>query len=650
MKHKSRRGALGGAGMTAKVQARLAPLTKLVERNQHDQIVSTARELLKTLPTHPYVLKALSFGLIGQQNHDLALPVLEQALRLDPTDPELHNNLGICLSAAMRSDEAIACFDHALALDGSDPEVWRNMGEALCQMNRWVDAIPCLVKAIELFPGDYDAAIDKLAQALMDSGRNEEALACYRALSAGEPDNAVYLGAQVTASLKLCEWENLARTTERLRQVSSGFERITLAPFHAMAVPGITAAELRRTVETYARREIPDMAQRMPALSSGRRGATTAAGRLRVGYLSNDLVQTHPVAQVVPQVFESHDRSRLEVFAYSMGPDDGSAVRKRLVSACEHFIDIRTLGVESTARKIHGDGIDLLVDLQGWTTGGRPIALARRAAPIQVNWLGYAGTMGLSRLADYIIGDWIVTPPEHGTLYTEQIVRLPHCYLPMDATQVVGERPDRGAVGLPPDALVFCSFNNSYKFNPQVFDLWCRLLNEVPGSCLWLSRPAGNGADNLMREALARGVAADRIIFAARVEQRSEYLVRLQLADLALDPFPYNSHSSGMDVLWAGVPMVTLRGDTFASRVGASLLAAAGLPECIAQSPAEYLQISVDLCRQPARLQELRQRLAANRGTAPLFDMKQFTRDLEDLYFRMHEGEFARAEASATKA
>lgn len=647
MKHKSRRGALGGAGMAAKVQARLAPLTKLVERSQHDQIVATARELLKTLPSHPYVLKALSFGLIGQQNYDLALPVLEQALRVNPADPELHNNLGICLSAAMRSDEAIECFDRALALDDSDPEVWKNRGEALCQMNRWADAIPCLVKAIELFPGDYDAAIDKLAQALMDSGRNEEALACYRSLSAGEPDNAVYLGAQLTASLRLCHWEDLAATTERLRHISSGFERLTLGPFHALAVPGIAAAELRRIIETYARREIPDVAVRMPALSSGRRGATATANRLRLGYLSPDWVQTHPVAQVVPQVFECHDRSRLEVFAYSMGPDDGSPVRKRLISACEHFVDVKALGVESTAQRIREDRIDVLVDLQGWTTGGRPIALARRAAPIQVNWLGYAGTMGHSRLADYIIGDSIVTPPEHATLYTEQIARLPHCYLPMDATQVVGERPGRAEAGLPPDALVFCSFNNSYKLNPQVFDLWCRLLNEVPGSCLWLGRPAGNGADNLLREALARGVAADRIFFARRVEQRSEHLARLQLADLALDPFPYNSHSSGMDVLWAGVPMVTLLGDRFASRVGASLLAAAGLPECIARCPAEYLQICVDLCFQPGRLQALRQRLAANRSTAPLFDMKQFTRDLEDLFFRMHQGDFALAETSA---
>lgn len=649
MKHRSRRPASGGAGMTAKVQARLGPLTRLVERRRHDEIVSTSRELLKTLPTHPYVLKALSFGLIGQQNYDLALPVLEQALRLNAGDPELHNNLGICLSAAMRSDEAIECFDRALALDAADPEVWRNMGEALCQMNRWADAIPFLVKAIELFPGDYDAAIDKLAQALMNSGRNEEALACYRSLSAGEPDNAVYLGAQLTASLKLCHWEDLAATTERLRQISAGFERVTLGPFHALAVPGIAAAELRRIIETYARREIPDVAVRVPALSSGRRGAAVTADRLRIGYLSHDWVQTHPVAQVVPQVFECHNRSRLEVFAYSMGPDDGSAVRRRLISACEHFVDVRTLGVESTAQRIHEDRIDILVDLQGWTTGGRPIALARRAAPIQVNWLGYAATMGLPRLADYIIGDSIVTPPEHATLYTEQIARLPHCYLPMDATQVVGERPDRAAVGLPPDALVFCSFNNSYKFNPQVFDLWCRLLNEVPGSCLWLSRPAGNGAANLMREALARGVAADRIIFAGRVEQRSEYLARLQLADLALDPFPYTSHSSGMDVLWAGVPMVTLLGDTFASRVGASLLAAAGLPECISRSTAEYLQLCIDLCCQPGRLQELRERLAANRNTAPLFDMKQFTRDLEDLYFRMHEGDVAPAEASAAK-
>ena len=649
LKHKQRRVRSGGVATSEKLRARLAPLVRLVAQQRHREIVQAATELLRIFPAHAYVLKALSFGLIGEEDHESAIPVLEQALRLAPADPELHNNLGICLSAVLRWDEAIACFDRALALDGADAEVWKNKGAALCHINRWDDAIPSLVRAIELFDGDYDDAIDRLAAALLNAGRNDEAYNCYAELSRGAPTNPGYLASMLVAGLRTCNWDGLSASVELVRGLSSDFERPSLAPFHALAVPGISQVELLQVAETQVRCDVPASVFNQPPLIAPADRCRRKPGRLRLAYLSYDFSANHPVAAVIPQVLESHDRTRVETFGYAMGRDDGSDVRQRLVRAFEHFVDIRDLGVEATARKIADDGIDILVDLQGWTKGGRPAALARRPAPILVNWLGYAGTMGNQRLADYLIGDAIVTPPEQACCYTEKIARLPHCYLPMDATQTIAEAPGRAEAGLPETGLVLCSFNNSYKFNPQVFDLWGLLLNAVPGSCLWLSRPGGSGADNLLREAVARGVAAERIIFAGRVEQRPEYLARLQLADLALDPFPFNSHSSGMDVLWAGVPMVTLLGDTFASRVGASLLAAVGLPECIARSSAEYLQLCMDLCRQSGRLQELRQRLAANRGTAPLFDMKQFTRDLEDLYFRMQDGDFALAEAAVAK-
>jgi protein O-GlcNAc transferase len=635
LKHKQHKGVAGGAGTGDKLRARLAPLEKLVAQQRHAEIVSTARELLKVLPAHPYVLKALSFGLIGEANHAAAIPVLQQALRIAGGDPELHNNLGICLSAELRWGEAIVSFDRALALNGTNPETWKNKGLAWCLNSRWNEGIPPLVKAIELFPGDYDEAIALLAAALMNAGRSDEAYSCFAELSRDDPDNPIYLGSLIITQLRTCRWEQLDDAVESVRRMSADFTRYALDPFNALAVPEISGPELRRIAESHARQDVSAKAHG-EAIAVWRGNSSSPTGKIRVGYLSSDFRKVHPVAAVIPQVFELHDRSRVEVFGYSLGSDDDSDVRRRLVKAFDSFVDVRDLDIEATARKITDDGIDILVDLQGWTEGGRPAALARRAAPIQVNWLGYAGTMGSERLADYLIGDDIVTPPEHAACYTEKIARLPHCYLPMDATQAIDLAPARADVGLPDAAFVFCSLNGCYKFNPRVFDIWCRLLREIPDSCLWLSRPAGNAADNLLREVEARGVAASRIVFAGRVEQRSDYLARLQLADLALDPFPYNSHSSGMDVLWAGVPMVTLLGETFAGRVGASLVTAAGLPECIARSGDEYLQLCLDLARQPARLRGLRQRLAASRDSAPLFDMLQFTRDLEAVYFQMH--------------
>jgi predicted O-linked N-acetylglucosamine transferase (SPINDLY family) len=277
------------------------------------------------------------------------------------------------------------------------------------------------------------------------------------------------------------------------------------------------------------------------------------------------------------------------------------------------------------------------VDLHGWTSLGRPEVLALRPAPVIANWLGYAGTLGHPRLADYIIGDPVVTPIGEADDYTEKIAQLPRCYLPYDTKRPVGSPPDRVSAGLPEQGFVFCCFNNVYKINPEVFDLWCRILAACPGSVLWLSGRRESAKSNLRREAELRGIAPERIVFAPSVEGHAEHLARISLADLALDPFPYNSHSTGLDTLWAGVPMVALRGDTFAGRVGASMLEAADLSRLVAASAEEYFLIATRLFEQPAELQAYRRILANGRERRDLavFDMAGFTRDLESLYRRM---------------
>lgn len=639
MKHKVRRLPVTPRQLQARFPDVLKPLARLVEQKQrYDEIERLAGELRRVLPNHPFVLKALSFSLVGQGRHDEALPVLEQAIALDGLDPELHNNLGIIWASLMRSERAVEAFRRALELAPDDAEIWNNLGAAYCYTNRWAEAVPCLMKAIELHPGDYDEAIHMLAGALLSSDRNEEALSCFTVLAEAEPDNAECLGALIHLALRMVRWDSLVESVARLKRLASEIDNPEVRPFHAMSMPGISGGELRKFAECHVAAETGAAAPKDGSLFAHyRTTGSTITPRIRVGYVSYDF-RDHPVGHVLPRIIELHNRSSFEVYGYALAPDDGSTIRRRLVQAFDHFTDITGLGIKSGAEKIASDQIDILIDLQGLTTGNRIAMLAMRPAPVQVNWLGYAGTMGHPRLADCVLGDPVVTPFEHQAFFSEKIVQLPQCYLPMDETMAVPLPPSRRDAGLPDDAFVFCSMNSCYKFNPQVFDVWCDALKAVPGSVLWLSQPTEIAAANLREEAFARGVAPGRIVFAGRVAARQEHLARLQLADLALDPWPYNSHSSGIDVLWAGVPMVTLLGDSFAGRVGASLLHAVDLRECIAASPAEYLSLCIDLGCQPERLGQLRQRLIEGRASAPLFDMRRFVRSLEDIYSMLFSG------------
>ncbi len=624
-------------------------LLRLVEGCHYPEVEAAARRILAAQPRHPLALKALGFALIGQGRHDDALPVIRFSLERNAHDPEAHNNLGIVLSALMRWDESLACFSRSIELKPDDPEVLKNFGVALVRMHKWNEAVPYLLRAIECHPGDYVEAIEQLAGALLCSNRNDEAAVCLGELAKNDPDNAAILSQLLCASLKRCDWDELQGRLLRLRVLSHDYRDLCDNPFVILSLPGASAEEQRRVAANYARRSIPasvlDAADCAAVdIDGAERRPPTA--RLRIGYLSADY-RNHPVGLIMPQVIELHDRSRVEVFGYSMGVDDGSEIRRRLQAAFDHFVDIADCSVRETAERVRNDGIDILVDLNGWTSDGRPEALALRCAPVQVNWLGYAGTLGHARLADYLLGDPVVTPLHDAPCYCERIIHLPHCYLPADTTIELGAPPSRLEAGLPEHGFVFCSFNNSYKFNPQVFDLWCHLLREIDGSCLWLSQPADTAADRLRSEAERRAVDPARVIFASRVESRRDHLSRLQLADLALDPFPYNSHSTGIDVLWAGVPMVVLLGDTFPGRVGASLLRAAGLPELVATSPDEYYEIARSLASDPQRLLQLRNRLAADRRHCPLFDMPRFVRALEDVYHRMWDDQRSRSQPAA---
>jgi predicted O-linked N-acetylglucosamine transferase (SPINDLY family) len=336
-------------------------------------------------------------------------------------------------------------------------------------------------------------------------------------------------------------------------------------------------------------------------------------------------------------VLEHHEKSRFDVTAISLGPDDNSEIRRRLMNSVEHFVDVRSFNDGQIASLVTSSQVDVLVDLTGFTGTSRTRVFSMRPAPVQVNYLGYAGTMGAPYI-DYIVADRTVIPEEERTGYAEKVVYLPHSYMANDSRRKISERsPGRSECGLPETGFVFCSFNNSYKITPDVFDVWMRLLRQIDGSVLWLSETNETATRNLRREAENRGIDSGRLIFARRLPLNEDHLARLQLADLFLDTTPYNAHTTAADALWAGVPVLTCLGETFPGRVAASLLNAIGLPELVTTSSEIYEQKAIDLAREPARLQAIRQKLAGNRLSAPLFNTELFTRHIEAAYTAMVE-------------
>jgi predicted O-linked N-acetylglucosamine transferase (SPINDLY family) len=355
--------------------------------------------------------------------------------------------------------------------------------------------------------------------------------------------------------------------------------------------------------------------------------------KIRIGYFSADL-RVHPVASLIAGLFERHDRSKFEITAFAFGPETNDAMVARLAKAFDRFVDVRQKSNIEVAALTRELGIDIAVDLNGFTAHRRTEIFVLRAAPIQINFLGYPGTLG-AQFMDYLIADGTVIPRAQQAHYAEKIVYLPNSFMPFDSSYAVSERIfTREEVGLPSRGFVFCCFNNNHKILPAVFDRWMRILSRVEGSVLWLSQANATAVGNLRKEAERRGTAGGRLIFAERMESLPEHLARLKAADLFLDTFPYNAHATAMDALWAGVPLLTYAGESFASRVAASLLCTAGLPQFIAGSPAQYEERAVEFATDPTGLDEARRKLAQR--VSPLFDTETYTRNLEAAYEAMY--------------
>ena len=530
--------------------------------------------------------------------------------------------------------EALALCDQAVASQPDDAAAHHARGVVLERQRRFPEAARAFRDAWRVSDSRMPPALSGLALALHKAGQYREALAAMQDLGRMRSLDASERLTLVNLQLHCCEWATLDADVAALRAAIDRGEGIgRLSPALAVSVPGLDEAQMHTISTGFARQLLESSPVRVRAQHPA--PASPQERPLRVGYLSADF-REHAVSHVLAGVLEHHDRRRVETFAYSYAREDDSPMRARLRRTFgSRFRDIADSDDAEAARAIRADGIDILVDLTGWTSNARYEILLHDPAPLKVNWLGYAGSMGHPVFADYLIGDAISTPESSAHGFTETLALMPHTYMPSDNARPLGTPPSRREAGLPDGGVVFCSFNQPYKITPEVFAIWCLLLHQVPDSVLWLVSPPPGTRANLLREAAARGIAESRLVFAPFVPTIEAHLARLQLADIALDTAPYNSHSTAVDALWCGVPLVCVRGERFAGRVAASIVTAAGVPELACATLSEYHAKALSLATDADALRTVRQRLVEARTGSPLFDTAGFARDLESLYLRI---------------
>ena len=618
-------------------------------------------KLLSLEPNHIAALNERGSVLAEMKKYDVALASFEKALKLQPQYAEAWLNQGNALSKLKRYDHASAAYDKALAFKPNLPNAWLGRGNIERGLKRYDDAFAAYDRALALEPelagawlgrgnvfeelkrhDDALAAYDKalalepdlagawLGRANVFEGlkRYEDALAAYDKALALEPDLIGAEGARLHCKMHLCDWSNCSVECKHLISAIKNNERNS-EPFSFVAISTSREDQLK-CAKLWVSEKYQVSAQ--PIWD----GEIYNHDKIRVAYVSADF-REHATSYLMAGMFECHDKTKFEITAISIGPDDGSALRGRLKDAFDDFLDGSLLSDDEIARWIRQKEIDILIDLNGFTQNARTGIFARRPAPVQVNYLGFPGTMGASYI-DYLFADATLVPQSHQQDYSEKIVYLPNSYQVNDTKRAVSERAlAREGMGLKDNSFVFCCFNNNYKITPETFDRWSRVLKQVDGSVLWLLESNATAAGNLRKEARSKGLDPDRLIFAPLVPL-PDHLARHRCADLFLDTLPYNAHTTASDALWAGLPVLTQIGETFAGRVAASLLIAIGLPELIASTPQAYEELAIELATNPKKLAAIKYKLASNRLTTPLFDTQLFTRHIE----RAHEAIYER--------
>jgi protein O-GlcNAc transferase len=592
---------------------------------RHAEAIASYEKAIGKRPNHTNALMGRATSLIALRRHEEAVNNFDTLLRATPNHVAALNGRGFALNKLNRMEEALDAYDRALRIDPGHVETLNNRGVVFSRLARYSDAIAMYDRALAMEPGHVYARLNR-AKALEELGRYDEAISEYEKIRAENPGRNKCLGDLAHCLLVTCNWSKLSGVTaecfEAAADPTQGFDPYTFLAFDSVPQQQLACAQnwMRAQGITSSQRNFGDL----------------STDRLRLAYLSADF-HPHPVSYLTAELFEIHDRKRFEVVGIAFTPDDHSAMRGRLGRAFDRLIDVSRKTDEQVAQLIRDLKIHIVIDLMGHTFNSRIGILAQRAAPIQVSYLGYPGTLGVDFI-DYVVTDSIVAPFHEQAFYTEKLAHLPDTFQVNDSKRAVSSHiPSRNEELLPDDAFVFCCFNNSRKISARIFNIWMRLLQRVEGSVLWLSRSNDYVVANLQREARARGIDPQRLIFATQQRKHSDHLARVKLADLFLDTLPFNAATTASDALWAGVPVLTCTGQTYIGRNGASLLHAVGLPELVTTSLEDYEALALTLATDRALMQTIRGKLERNRRSSPLFDTDRFRRHIEAAYVTMVE-------------
>lgn len=646
-------------GLQTSPPADVDRLIALYQQGRLDRVIEQCQALVRQHPDAAMLYNILGAACIGLERYEEAESAYDRAAALDPADAEIHSNHGIALGAQGKHEAAVAAYARALAIRPDYAQAHYNLGNALKKQQALGPAIDAFRRAVALKP-DYADAHNNLGLALQEQGQFEAALASYSQALAIRPNSAEALNNLGNLLMVLKNFDGAIKTFSLALALEPGKVEARAQMLHAQThvcdfsvfdtyravadealKPGLVAPFTMLVFEDDPARQLRySQAWQVPAAAAPLPPRARPPGtRIRIGYFSADF-HDHATLCLMAGLFREHDRERFEIIAYSYGPDRDDAARRDLLAHVDRFVDVRDSADAEVVALARSHGLDIAVDLKGYTQHSRSRLFVQRMAPVQVSYLGYPGSMGADFI-DYIVADDMVLPAADHRFYTEKVITLPGSYQPNDDRRpIVESDATRAELGLPEDGFVFCCFNQNYKISPAEFDIWMRLLARVEGSVLWLLRSNDWAAANLRREAEARGIDPARLVFAPNLPH-SQHLGRLRHADLFLDTFNVNAHTTASDALWAGLPVLTRAGRQFAARVCASLVHAVGLPELVTTSADEYETRALEMATEPGRLAKLRERLAANRLTHPLFDTAGYTRRLEAAYEAIHQRQIA---------
>lgn len=594
--------------------------------NEPQKALKYYAEALKLDPRDPatYINQGASFNELKQ--YEEAIESLNQAIALNPNIAEAWSNKGTALNELKRYEEALTHYDKALVLNPRYLEAWSNKGVTYAELKRYEEALAHYDKALALNPQYVEAWANK-GVICAELKRYQAAAQCFDQVLKLNPNFPFAKGTLLHDKMSACDWKGLDDLYRTICQDIRENKK-SADPFGFQGICDDEAL-LQQCAEIFSNTKFP--ADPQFSFEHLRKGGQ----KIRIGYLCGEF-REQATAMLMTELWELHNKTQFEIFAFDNGWDDSSPRRKRIEAAFDEVIDISRMSDQEASTAIFNKEIHILLNLNGFFGKPRQGIFAKKPAPIQVNYLGFPGTIGASYM-DYLIADRIVIPNDSRQYYSEKVVHLPHCYQANDSKRLIAEKQfTKVELGLPEKGFVFCCFNNSYKILPQLFDLWMRLLHSVQGSVLWLIEDSPDAMRHLQSEAQARGINPTRIIFAKRIPI-PEHLARHQCADLFLDTLPYNAHTTASDALWAGLPVLTCTGTSFAGRVATSMLAALDMPELITSNISQYEALAYELATNPEKLQAIKMKLSRNRLSSSLYNAKLMAKDIEKAYQAMHQ-------------